>query len=217
MFFAIFVSQCIADTLWLQQLISSDVNWYILGQKWHIFARCTFYVTYTFFPHSKSFLRGLFTLIEFIRNCVDLIQTIIRSVCIKYTPTVLNCIWICDIWGSLSGEYEDYDQVGCVTVQYDRYLYTKLHGFLPDPVQWFQKMEHDRWGNIHMHSLCGENVRHGHRVSGQYFVLDITGLCKAWRVCCIPCWQFLKCSLQSFMNFPDVMKCPSLQCQLVFQ
>jgi len=97
-------------------------------------------MSYTFFPHSKSFLRGLFTLIEFlIINCVDLIQNIIRSVCFKYAPTVLNCIWMCDIWVSLSGEYEDYDQVVCDTFQYVRYLYAKLHGFLSDPVQWFQK------------------------------------------------------------------------------
>lgn len=53
-------------------------------------------------------------------------------------------------------------------------------------------MEHDRWGNVHMHSLCGENMRHGHRVSGQYFVLEITDLCNSLKNLLHPLFAVLK-------------------------
>lgn len=30
--------------------------------------------------------------------------------------------------------------------------------------------------DVCMHTFCGENMRHGHKVSVQYFVLDVTDL-----------------------------------------
>jgi len=43
-----------------------------------------------------------------------------------------------------------------------------------------------------LHSFCGENMRHGNRVSGQYFVLDVTDLCSSLKDLLHPLFAVLK-------------------------